>query len=133
CFRQNRVGFVSPKSVAVPVRAQVARVIVNNNRKQWIGARKRLLQPEVGSSFSVISISRFQTAHLVPAAHFLHPGFATLLRQPESRVGGAPICRPYILMSPQVTPGYFPGLAFSYCNPPHAASTILRVHRLEPG
>src|SRR5262245_42451278 len=77
CFRQNRVGFVSPKSVAVPVRAQVARVIVNNNRKQWIGARKRLLQPEVGSSFSVISISRFQTAHLVPACtRGLQPCFA---------------------------------------------------------
>ena len=32
-------------------------------------------------------ISRCQTAHLVPAARFLRPGFATLLRSPESRGG----------------------------------------------
>jgi hypothetical protein len=32
----------------------------------------------------------FQTAHLVPAAQFLRPGLASLLRQPESRMGGAP-------------------------------------------
>jgi hypothetical protein len=44
-----RVAFVSPKSVAVPGRAQVAQIIVNNNRKQWIAARNRLPQPQVGS------------------------------------------------------------------------------------
>src|SRR5262249_11052560 len=37
--------------------------------------------------FAVISNSRCQTTHLVPAAHFLRPGFATLLRSPESRGG----------------------------------------------
>src|SRR5262249_37332670 len=30
-----------------------------------------------------------QTAFLLPAARFLLPGFASLLRSPESRVGGA--------------------------------------------
>jgi hypothetical protein len=48
-FRQMCVAFVSPKSVAVPGRAQVAQIIVNNNRKQWIAARNRLAQPQVGS------------------------------------------------------------------------------------
>ena len=35
----------------------------------------------------LLSISRYQTAQLVPAARFLRPGFATLLRSPESRGG----------------------------------------------
>src|SRR5262249_27165642 len=34
--------------------------------------------------------SRFQTAHLVPAARCPRPGFASLLRSPAKRVGGAP-------------------------------------------
>src|SRR5262245_21119801 len=36
------------------------------------------------------SYSPFQTALLVPAAHFLRPGFASLLRSPELRESGAP-------------------------------------------
>src|SRR5262249_14160107 len=55
-FRQMRVAFISPKSVAVPVRAQVARFIVNNNRKQWIAARSRLLQPQVGPSLDPVIV-----------------------------------------------------------------------------
>jgi hypothetical protein len=35
----------------------------------------------------LLSISRYQTAQLVPAARFLRPGLATLLRSPESRGG----------------------------------------------
>ena len=41
----------------------------------------------VAEPFSVIPISRFQTALLVPAARFSRPGFASLLRSPESRGG----------------------------------------------
>jgi hypothetical protein len=41
----------------------------------------------VAQPFSVIPISRCQTATLVPAARFLRPGLATLLRSPESRGG----------------------------------------------
>src|SRR5262245_65046037 len=37
----------------------------------------------VAEPFSVISISRCQTAHLVPAAR-LRPGFATLLHSPRT-------------------------------------------------
>ena len=48
---------------------------------------------------------------------FLRPGVATLLRSPESRVGGAPIRHPCILTSPQGAPGYFKGLAFFSCAP----------------
>src|SRR5215813_1081976 len=45
----------------------------------------------VAEPFAVIPISRCQTAHLVPAAHFLRPGFATLLHSPRIEgVGGAP-------------------------------------------
>src|SRR6516165_10954472 len=44
----------------------------------------------VAEPFSVIPISRFQTAHLVPAARCPRPGFASLLRSPAKRVGGAP-------------------------------------------
>jgi hypothetical protein len=46
-FAKMRVAFVSPKSVAVPVRAQVARFIIG---KQWYGAGGHLLQPQVGLS-----------------------------------------------------------------------------------
>src|SRR5262249_62383891 len=41
----------------------------------------RILSDALGALFT------FQTAHLVPAAYFLRPGFATLLRSPESRGG----------------------------------------------
>src|SRR5262249_53078295 len=34
-------------------------------------------------------ISRCQTAHLVPAARFLRPGVASLLRSPEAGGGGS--------------------------------------------
>src|SRR5262245_5347848 len=71
----------------------------------------------VAEPFSVIPISRFQTAHLVPAARCPRPGFASLLRSPAKRVGGAPIRRPYLLTSPQVAPGCFKGLAFFSCAP----------------
>src|SRR5215813_914967 len=37
----------------------------------------------VAEPFAVIRISRCQTAHLVPAAHFLRPGFATSLHSPR--------------------------------------------------
>src|SRR5262249_54069247 len=177
-FAKMRVAFVSPKSVAVPVRAQVARFIVNNNRETMVRSRRpflaaagwsfpvassplasfrqnaprphaeehrsastdactsrlrgdasRSMRPRavtvlilrdartprlnlgtssarallrmrtdermpklrlVAEPFSVIPISRFQTAHLVPAARCPRPGFASLLRSPAKRVGGAP-------------------------------------------
>src|SRR5262249_34515464 len=41
----------------------------------------------VAEPFSVIPVSRCQTAHLVPAAHFLRPGFATSLHSPRTRGG----------------------------------------------
>src|SRR5215472_9470753 len=85
----------------------------------------------VAEPFSVIPISRFQTAHLVPAARCPRPGFASLLRSPAKRVGGAPIRRPYVLTSPQVAPDYFKGLAFFSCAPSrclyHPQSTSLRT------
>src|SRR6516165_1767012 len=56
-FAKMRVAFVSPKSVAVLVRAQVAQIIVNNNRKQWIAARNRLLQPQVGPALGSTTLS----------------------------------------------------------------------------
>ena len=37
-----------------------------------------------------VTLFTFQTAHLVPAARFLRPGFAPLLRSPQSRGGRAP-------------------------------------------
>jgi len=58
-----------------------------------------------------------QPAFFVPAARFCARVFASLLRSPQSRVGGAPIRHPCILTSPQVSPSYFSGLAFSYCAP----------------
>src|SRR5215831_8899596 len=42
-FAKMRVAFVSPKSVAVPVRAQVARFIVNNNRETMVRSRRPFL------------------------------------------------------------------------------------------
>src|SRR5262249_19453235 len=42
-FAKMRVAFVSPKSVAVPVRAQVARVIVNNRPETMVRSRRPFL------------------------------------------------------------------------------------------
>src|SRR5262249_8213532 len=50
-FAKMRVAFVSPKSVAIPVRAQVARFIVNNNRETMVRSRR----PAAGWSFPVAS------------------------------------------------------------------------------
>src|SRR5262249_5134485 len=61
------------------------------------------------------------TATLVPAARFLRPGLATFFAHPNRGVGGAPIRRPYILMSPQAAPDYFKCLAFFSC-------AFLRLH-----
>jgi hypothetical protein len=78
--------------------------------KQGIRAGARRPQPQVGASVAqrsrtklgrcalhrirdtqasdaFVALFTFQTAHLVPAARFPRPGFATLLRQPESRGG----------------------------------------------
>ena len=57
----------------------------------------------------------FQTAHLVPAAHFCARGLQLCFAHPNRGVGGAPIRHPYILTSPQVAPCYFKGLAFFSC------------------
>src|SRR5262249_22754044 len=65
--------------------------------------------------FAVISKSRCQTAHLVPAAHFCVRGLQLCFTHPEQGVGGAPIRRPSTLTSPQVAPGCFTGLAFFSC------------------
>src|SRR6516164_9195840 len=46
--------------------------------------------PQDEDEHRVVHSSRFQTAHLVPAAGFPRPGFASLLRSPRMRVGGAP-------------------------------------------
>src|SRR5262249_39035578 len=43
--------------------------------------------PQDEDSIAFQPISRCQTAHLVPAAHFLRPGFATLLHSPRMRGG----------------------------------------------
>src|SRR5215472_1332762 len=39
-FRQNALAFISPKAVAVPVRAQVARFIVNNRPETMVRSRR---------------------------------------------------------------------------------------------
>src|SRR5262249_28094796 len=39
--------------------------------------------PQDEDEHRVVHSSRFQTAHLVPAAHFLRPGFATFLHSPR--------------------------------------------------
>src|SRR5262245_48029728 len=63
----------------------------------------------------------------------LHPGFATLLHSPRIE-GGRSADPPPIL--PHVASGcpmLLQRLSFLPLRPPHAASTILRVNRLEPG
>src|SRR5215468_4622254 len=53
-FAKMRVAVVSPKSVAVPVRAQVARFIVNNNRETMVRSRRPFLAA-AGWSFPLAS------------------------------------------------------------------------------
>src|SRR5262249_28993254 len=73
-----RGAFVSPKAVAVAARAQVAWIIVNNNRKQWIAARKRLLQPEVGSPHDAAFHLTISNSPSRSRGACLRPGFAIL-------------------------------------------------------
>jgi hypothetical protein len=47
----------------------------------------RACGPHARSSYLVTPLSPFQTAHLVPAPALLRPGFASLLRSPQSRGG----------------------------------------------
>src|SRR5262249_1515212 len=56
-FAKMRVAFVSPKSVAVPVRAQVARVIVNN-RPETMDRSTRSFAAAAGWSFPVASSAK---------------------------------------------------------------------------
>src|SRR5262249_52525654 len=84
----------------------------------------------VAEPFSVIPISRFQTAHLVPAARRPRPGFASLLRSPVKRGGRSADPPP---LHPHVASGclrLLQGLIFLRLRRPHAASSILSVHRL---
>jgi hypothetical protein len=47
--------------------------------------------PQDEDEHRVVHCSRFQTAHLVPATHFLRPGFCTFcFAHPNRGVGGAP-------------------------------------------
>src|SRR5262245_20142894 len=56
-FAKMRVAFVSPKSVAVPVRAQVARFIVDNNRETMVRSRRPFVAA-AGWSFPVASSAK---------------------------------------------------------------------------
>src|SRR5215469_8486208 len=70
-----RGAFVSPKAVAVAARAQVAWIIVNNNRKQWIAARSGALQTRDRYGPSSWR-SRISDAPLADARAASHPGHA---------------------------------------------------------
>jgi len=87
----------------------------------------------VAEPFSVIPISRCQTALLVPAAHFLRPGFELRFTHPESRGGRSadpPPIHPHVASG---CPRPLQSLSFPLLRRPHGASTLLRVHHLQPG
>src|SRR5262249_19201481 len=84
------------------------------------------------ASDAFVALFTFQTAHLVPAAR-LRPGFASLLHRPRMRGGRSADPPP---VHPHVTSGcprLLQRLRFLLLRRPHAASTILRVHRFELG
>src|SRR5262249_48232322 len=60
-----------------------------HNQRLWLWVPAFAGTTRVGATMptAFVALFTFQTAHLVPAAHFLHPGFAPLLRSPESRGG----------------------------------------------
>src|SRR5262249_3522485 len=64
---------------------------------------------------------------------FLRPGLATLLHSPRTRGGRSADPPPVHPHAAPSCPRLLRRLSFLLLRPPHAASTILRAHPLEPG
>src|SRR5262249_52110099 len=77
--------------------------------------------------------SRCQTAHLVPTAHSCARGLRLCFTHPEPRGGRSADPPPEATHVASGCPRLLQRLSFLLLRPPHAASTILRVHRFEPG
>ena len=104
-FAKMRVAFVSPKSVAVPVRAQVARFIVDNNRETMVRSRRPFVAA-AGWSFPVASSAKTplasfrQNARRPHAEEHRSATQAQVLSAADARCGASRSMRAHALARP---------------------------------